>query len=125
MKYTKEVQERIEKVKDIFPESYIYKEEELILEPKMNVYINLLNVDTKEFFDYKILSYCSFYTATHHFNPIIKVHKFFHNRLNRYFRRDFTLEDLQTIYQIIGTGCNKDLGLQFIKNDFDMELLKR
>jgi hypothetical protein len=67
------LQEKIEKVYDLFETSFIYKDEELILHKKWNIYFRLFTPDdsrmiTPDEFDYKLLSYLSFYTANHHFN---------------------------------------------------------
>ena len=46
------------------------------------------------------------------------------NRVNRWFRVDFTYDELQIIYQKLGNGANQSLGLKFIKSSFDMIVLK-
>ena len=120
----KEIQEKIDRVFDMFESSFIYKEEELILHKKWNIYFRLPDIKTKEEFDYKLLSYCSFYFASNHFKKSSMQCKWAWNRVNRWFRVDFTYDELQIIYQKLGNGANKSLGLKFIKSSFDMIVLK-
>ncbi|MDH4127683.1 MAG: hypothetical protein OEV44_02935, partial [Spirochaetota bacterium] len=117
--------EKIEKVYDMFESSFIYKEDELIIHKKWNVYFRLPDITTPEEFDYKLLSYSLFYTASHHFDKNSKECKYFWNRLNRWFKKEFPYDDLQKMYQILGNGANKLLGIEFIKNDLNMSLLAR
>lgn len=117
--------DKIERVYDMFEESYIYKNEELILHKKWNIYFRLDNASTTtnprpitpEEFDYKMLSYLSFYTAEHHFSKKTAQYKWALNRLKRWFRYDFTHSQLQDIYQKYGNGAHMQDGLEFIKNE--------
>jgi len=84
----------------------------------------LPDIKTKEEFDYKLLSYCSFYFASNHFKKSSMQCKWAWNRVNRWFRVDFTYDELQIIYQKLGNGANQSLGLKFIKSSFDMIVLK-
>ena len=126
-----ELQEKIEKVYDMFDSSFLYRGEELILHKKWNVYFRLDTASyerkhrkiTAEEFDYKLLSFCSFYCAENHFKKSSVHCKYFWNKINRWFRKDFTYEELQRIYTKIGTGSNRVIGLEFIKSGFNMEVL--
>lgn len=120
----KEVKLCIERVYDLFDTSFIYKEDELILHKKWNIYFRLPDIKNVNEFDYKLLSYCSFYTASNHSKKTSVKCKYIWNRLNRWFRKEFTYEDLQTIYSKIGCGANKELGLRFIRTGLDIEELK-
>lgn len=119
-----ELKEKVERVYDLFDSSFIYKEEELILNKKWNIYFRLDNIVDPFDFDYKLLSYCSFYTASNHFSRRTKICKYIWGRLNRWFRKDLTYKELQTIYQKLGCGANRVTGYNFIKSGLDMELLK-
>lgn len=128
-----EIKEKIERVYDMFGTSFIYREEELILHKKWNIYFRLV-IDlypeegsrdiTSEEFDYKLLSYMSFYCADNHFKKSSVKCKWAWNRLNRWFRKDFSYEELQIIYQKLGCGANRILGIEFIKSGLNLELLK-
>ena len=121
----KEVKEKIERVFDMFEGSFIHKEEELVLHKRWNVYFRLPDLKSPEDFDYKLLSYLSFYTASHHFTKLSKECKWALSRLNRWFRTEFNYDDLQIIYQKLGSGANRELGNKFIKSGLNMEVLKK
>lgn len=120
-----EIIEKIERVFDMFETSFIYMPSgtELILHKKWNIYFLLSDITNKEEFDYKMLSCLSYYTAQHHYKKTEQQYKWALNRARRWFRYDFSHEDLQKIYQKLGNRANKTLGLQFIKSNFDMALL--
>lgn len=120
---TPDIKKRVEKVYDIFDTSFIYKEEELVLHKKWNIYFRLDNIISIDDFDYKLLSYCSFYCADNHFKRTSKECKYIWNRINRWFRKDFTYEELQLIYTKLGSGANRGLGNDFIESKLDFSLL--
>ena len=119
------LQEQIEKVYDIFDTSFIYKENELILHKKWNIYFRLDDICDNYDFNYKIISYCSFYCASNHFKKNSKECKYIWNRLNRWFKKDFTYDELQAIYKKIGSGANRSLGNKFIKSNLDFNILNK
>ena len=123
-----ELKEQIERVYDMFETSFIHREEELILHKKWNVYFRLYTSDDSRVikpieFDYKMLSYLSFYTAENHFKKTSAQCKWAWNRLNRWFRKDFTYEELQKIYERLGCGANMSVGIKFIESGLNKELL--
>ena len=117
------LQEQIEEVYDIFDTSFIYKENELILHKKWNIYFRVDDIYDNYDFSYKLLSYCSFYCASNHFKKNSKECKYIWNRLNRWFKKDFTYDELQAIYKKIGSGANRSLGNKFIKSNLDFNIL--
>lgn len=118
------LQEQMEKVYDIFDTSFIYKENELILHKKWNIYFRLDDIYDNYDFNYKLISYCSFYCASNHFKKNSKECKYIWNRINRWFKKDFTYDELQLIYTKIGSGANRNLGNEFIKSNLDFNILK-
>lgn len=118
------IQEKIERAFDIFEDSFINNEEELILHKKWNVYFRLPDVKTEHEFDYKLLSYLSFYTASNHFKKSSAQYKWAVNKIGRWFRKEFSHDDFQLIYQKLGCGANKETGIEFIKSGLAMSLLK-
>lgn len=119
-----DLQAKIEKVYDLFDTSFIHREEELVLHKKWNIYFRLPDIFSRDDFDYKLLSYLSFYTASNHSKRTSVQCKYVWNRLNRWFRREFTYEELQVIYQKLGCGANRTLGNDFIVSGLDMKLLE-
>jgi len=123
MGLTSELQKKVERVYDLFDTSFIHDEAELILHKKWNIYFRLDNVFSINDFDYKLLSYCSFYCADNHFKKTSARCKYIWNRLNRWFKKDFTYKELQIIYSNLGSGANRDLGNKFIEKGLDISLL--
>ncbi len=126
---TEAIQRKIERIFDMFPTAFIHNtgtpgDDELILDKKRNVYFRLADIETEIDFDYKVLSYCSFYTADNHFKPSSQTSKYFLNRINRYFRRDFSIEEMQKIYEKFGSGANRPQGNQFVKYGLNLEELR-
>ena len=118
------IQEKIERVFDMFAGSFINNDEELILHKKWNVYFRLSDIKSEYEFDYKLLSYLSFYTASNHFKKSSAQYKWATDRIARWFRKDFLHEDFQLIYQKLGCGANRETGVNFIRAGLDMNLLK-
>ena len=114
----------MERVYDVFDTSFICREEELILHKKWNIYFRLDDIADVYDFNYKLLSYCSFYCACNHFKKNSKECRYIWSRLNRWFRKDFTYDELQLIYRKIGSGANRELGNDFIKSNLDLNVLK-
>lgn len=123
----------IEKVKDFFHGSYVYDSQgkapdELCINGKLGgkeyCISFIIDMNDKVKFLYKLLSYLSYLTADNHYGRESQISLYYHERINRYFRQSLTLDDLQTIYCRIGTGCNPDLGVKFIQSNFDMRILK-
>ena len=121
----------IERVKDFFNGTYIYdagkSPDELIIGGKIGgkdyTISFILDMNDKVKFLYKLLSYLSYLTADNHYGRKSQISLYYHERINRYFKTSFTLDELQKIYCRIGTGCNPELGYKFIESGFDMGLL--
>lgn len=130
MKIKAGVEEKIERIYDMFETSFLHRDEELILHKKWNIYFRIV-VDlwpkegsrpiTSDEFDYKLLSYLSFYCADNYY--IKAKAEWCKRKLNRWFRKVFTHDELQVIYQKLGCGANMSLGVEFIKSGLNMDLL--
>lgn len=123
-----EIKEKIERVYEMFDSSFLYRDEELILHKKWNIYFRLYLSDNSRTineveFDYKLLSYLSFYCADNHFKKSSAQCKWSCNKINRWFRKEFSYEELQKIYEKLGCGANMKLGLAFIKSGLDIGIL--
>lgn len=119
---SKAIDDLLERVYDVFDTSFIYKKNELILHKKWNIYFRLDDITNNYDFNYKLLSYCSFYCASNHFKKNSKECKYIWNRLNRWFKKDFTYDELQFIYIKLGNGANRDIGNEFIKSNLDFNI---
>lgn len=122
--YFEVMNELIERVYDIFDTSFIYNKDELILHKKWNIYFRLDDICDVYDFNYKLLSYSSFYCASNHFKKSSKECEYVWCRLNRWFRKEFTYDELQLIYSKLGSGANRKLGNDFIKSNLDFSILE-
>ncbi|MFK0524777.1 hypothetical protein ACINKY_21490 [Paenibacillus illinoisensis] len=106
----------------IFPKSFINRNNEIILEPRNNVYFRLENVDTALDFKCKMFAWLS--------RPIAKgLNKYWWPRVlacfNELMETNFTKDEMYVIYDRLGNDVNRALTVQFIESNYDMELLKR
>lgn len=115
--------DKVQRVFDMFDDSFINQYEELILHKKWNIYFLLESIESELHFDYKMLSWLSYRIASHHFKKTSKESMWAMQKLNRWFRYEFDYDDMQKIYSKLGNGCNQALGFRFITSGFDMSLL--
>jgi hypothetical protein len=119
---TQTAQAMIEKALQVFPKSYVHRNEEIILEPRNNVYFRLVDVETEIDFKCKMCAWVS--------RPIAKsLNKYWAPRVLKRFNdlmgTNFTKNDMYLIYDRLGNDVNRKLTIQFIESNYDMELLKR
>lgn len=110
----------LDKIKPFFPKALIYRNGELILEPKNNIYFRLDNVNSDLEFDCKMIEHLC--RGAH--KGLTKYwERFISKALNDYFKQDWKYEDFQKMYTSLGGGCNRKLCIQFIDSDFDFNVL--
>ena len=83
-----------------FPQSFINYNNELILIPKTNLYVCLHDVNTPTDLKFKLLEYCSRECT------------------------NFTQEEMELVYDVLGNGCNHKLAKRFVSSGYDMKLLE-
>lgn len=115
------MQKWLDRILPYFPTAFINDLNELILEPKNNVYFRLDNVNSRADFDCKMLEYLS---RPAHNHPRLYWQRWFLRGINSYFHRNWSREEMEKIYAHIGGGVNRCLCKRFIGSAFDMELLK-
>ncbi|GIN71273.1 hypothetical protein J14TS2_17480 [Bacillus sp. J14TS2] len=106
----------------IFPKSFINHNNEIILEPRNNVYFRLEDVNSELDFKCKILAWIS--------RPIAKsLNKYWSPRvlqgLNELLHTNFTKDEMLKIYDRLGNDVNRQLTISFIESNFDLSLLER
>lgn len=114
--------EHLAKILPFFPKAFIYKDDELIIEPKNNIFFRIDNVNSILEFDCKILEYLT--------RPSCKgVSKYWQNYfrrgVNSYFKKNWSKDDLMEIYTYIGNGVDRKKCIKFIKSGFDFIVLSR
>ncbi|SCX52198.1 hypothetical protein SAMN02787108_01882 [Lysinibacillus fusiformis] len=105
-----------------FPNAFINRSNEIILEPRNNVYFRLEDVTTALDFKCKMFAWLS--------RPIAKS-------LNRYWSpkvlssfnevlcTNFTNGEMNRIYDRLGNDVNRPLTIRFIESNYDLKLLER
>ena len=106
----------------VFPKSFINHSNEIILEPRNNVYFRLDDVKTELDFKCKMFAWVS--------RPIAKgLNKYWWpkvlNSFNYAMNTTFTKGDIEKIYDRLGNDVNRELTIRFINSNYDMSLLKR
>lgn len=106
----------------VFPKSFINHNNEIILEPRNNVYFRLDEVDTVLDFKCKMFAWVS--------RPIAKgLNKYWAprvlNSFNYLMKTNFSKDDMYEIYDRLGNDVNRKLTIRFIESNYDMQLLKR
>lgn len=112
----------IDRALKVFPKSFINKSEEIILEPKNNVYFRLEDVGNELDFQCKLLAWVS--------RPISKsLNKYWWPRVlksfNEFLGTSFTRDEMLLIYDRLGNDVNRALSIKFIESNYDLELLVR
>lgn len=106
----------------VFPKSFINNSNEIILEPRNNVYFRLEDVNTELDFKCKLFAWVS--------RPIAKgLNKYWSPKVldsfNRLLNTNFTKDDMYKIYDRLGNDINRRLAVRFIESNYDMSLLER
>lgn len=115
------MQKWLDRVLPYFPTAFVNDHNELILEPKNNVYFGLNGINSRANFDRRMIESLS-RPAYKHWTPYWQ--RWFLRGINSYFSRNWSREEMGRIYTHLGNGVNSSLCDRFIASGFDMELLK-
>ncbi|KAA0944377.1 hypothetical protein FQ087_18400 [Sporosarcina sp. ANT_H38] len=112
----------IERALEVFPKSFINKSNEIILEPKNNVYFRLEDVYVELDFKCKMLAWIS--------RPVSKsLNKYWSPKVlksfNEFLGTGFSKDDMLLIYDRLGNDVNRALSIKFIESNYDLKLLVR
>lgn len=115
-----EVKALVEKAKQVFPKAFINRQNELIIEPKNNIYFRLEDVENELDFKCKVIAWLS--------RPSCKGVSLYWQRkirkgLNELLETNFTEEEMSQIYTRLGNDVNRPLCISFIQSDYDLVLL--
>jgi hypothetical protein len=116
-----EIIKLIKKTQEFFPKSYISNRNELILEPKNNIYFRLEDVQSELDFKCKLIAWLS--------RPSCKgVSEYWQRKIlkscNQLLETDFTKEEMSQIYTYLGNDVDRTLCVKFIESNYDLSLLK-
>ena len=115
-----EVTACIDKIKEVFPKSFINENDELIVEPKNNIYFRIDNIENEFDFKCKVVEWLS--------RPSHKgLSTWWQSRvrtgMNKFLGTKFTVEELSTIYTYLGCGCNRQKTKDFVLSGYDVSTL--
>lgn len=112
----------INRALNTFPKSFINRSNEIILEPRNNVYFRLDEVDTELDFKCKMFAWVS--------RPIAKsLNRYWSPRVlscfNQLMGTNFTRDEMYDIYDRLGNDINRKLTIRFIESGYDLSILER
>lgn len=112
----------IEKLYEAFPQMFINDSKEAIIYPRKNIYFRLADCETENDVIKKLLCWLSKSAHTEHLSKTVR--RYVLEGINYFLDEEFTREDMARIYTELGNGVNKELLEKFIKQGFNMNLLK-
>jgi hypothetical protein len=115
-------QKYLDRVLPFFPDAIIHNVNEMIIEPKKNISFRLDNIFSMVEFDCKMIEYLS--RASCKGMPLY-WERYFRRGLNSYFRKNWSVVEMELIYTRLGGGVNRSLCMKFIRGGFDLSLLER
>ena len=108
--------------------SFINHNNELILVPQFNVYTALDDVETDEDFKVKLCEWfsrdCSYALRYKRDKNQREYYQTNTEVFNKICKTNFSIADMELIYTKLGNGINRELAKQFVKNGFDLSILK-
>lgn len=110
----------VKRLMQIFTNSFINAYDELILDRKYNIYFKLTDVHNTLDLKCKVLAWVT--------RPCIKGipsknQKVFRQRVNEFLVTEFTFEEFETIYTYLGNDIKRKLCEEFVKKDYDMNVI--
>lgn len=128
MKGNKIMDEYISRLMLVFEDSFINHLNELILVPNTNLYFSLNDVKNELDIKCKLLEWCSRDAVkAKPYNSYRRNEKYqdsIRNNINEYLKTNFTREDMEIIYCELGNAISHSLTIDFIKSNYDINLLK-
>lgn len=102
------------------PKCFINHNNELIVEPKNNIYFILEDIETELELKCKVLAWLS--------RPSCKgVSKYWQKRIraivNEFLGTEFTFDEMEKIYTYLGNDCNREKAIKFIESNYDLNTL--
>lgn len=116
-----EVQILVEKTKEVFPKAYVNGSNELIFDPRINLYFRLEDVENRLEFICKMFAWLS--------RPISKSLSEYKSRevlkrFNQMLGTSFTKAEMLVIYNYLGNDANRNLCVRFIESNYDLSVLQ-
>lgn len=101
--------------------SFVNNNNELIIIPRINLYISLNDVNTNKDFMKKILHWCTWKGASNHWDN--KGSPSVIQYINWMLGTSFNKDEIDLIYTALGNGVNEPLTDKFIDSGYDINIL--
>ena len=124
----KDIESARNELLNAFPGSFINQRDEFIAHQRANEYIILRDCETPEDIKAKVLEWfsrpaCKTAPYSQEWRNR-KFHAFMREGVNNFLYTDFSVADMEVIYQYLGNRVNHDLTMQFIAHGMDIEWLR-
>ncbi|ARJ20499.1 hypothetical protein B7492_34240 (plasmid) [Bacillus mycoides] len=115
-----EVQSLVKKTQGFFPKAFVNSSNELIFDPRSNLYFRLEDVENHMDFICKMFAWLS--------RPISKSLSDYKSRkilksFNQLLGTSFTKHEMLLIYDRLGNDVNRKLCMEFIESNYDLLVL--
>lgn len=118
----------VSKILRYFPKSYINERNELVVIPKNSTSFQLEKYTTDFSAKCKLLEWCSRACCKSTVYVSNSQNNAWHLRntesMNKVLNTNFTIEDMELIYDELGNGVNHSLTIKFISSGYDLDVLR-
>jgi hypothetical protein len=115
-----EIKKCLDKIKFLFPKSFINSRNELILEPKNNIYFRLEDIQTELEFKCKVVAWLSRPSCK---GVSVYWQKICLKGMNNFLGTEFSKDNMEMIYAKLGNDVNRSLTIRFIESGYDLTVL--
>jgi len=114
------IEKFIDIVEKYSPKCFVNRNNELIIEPKNNIYFILEGVETELELKCKVIAWLS--------RPSCKgVSNYWQKRIrtivNEFLGTEFIFDEMEKIYTYLGNDCNRKKTIKFIESNYDLKIL--
>lgn len=122
------IEEYVTDLLDLFPNSFVNKNQEFIAVPRTNLYFLLSNCNSLLDIKCKVLEWfsrdaCKSRPFRSHWRNE-EYQDDIREKINEFLGTDFTREDMIDIYSKLGNNINRKLCIEFIESGYNMKLLR-
>lgn len=102
------------------PKCFVNKNNELIIEPKNNIYFRLEDIETELELKCKVIAWLS---RPSHTGVSTYWQKRIRTIVNDFLNTRFTVDEMELIYGELGNDCDRNKSIEFIESNYDFSEL--
>lgn len=114
------IEKFIDIVESYSPKCFVTRNNELIIEPKNNVYFRLEDIETELELKCKVIAWLS---RPSHTGVSTYWQKRIRAIVNNFLNTQFNVDEMELIYAELGNDCDRNKTIKFIEADYDLKLL--